>query len=101
MCSTPYDSATTGECSLRFNNRGISIGISQFLLTLAVGAIMLYLISQVSENVLPGAREATNNETANQGTAWIQQGVDLLPIVILLIAFLSLIVLAVYQRELR
>lgn len=84
---------------MRLNNRGISIGISQFILTLAVGAVVIYLVTESGKDILPGAKQSTMNATANQGTTWIQQVPGLLPITIALLAFFGLIVLAVYQRE--
>jgi len=83
------------------NERAQSIGIAQFILTLVVGAVVIYLVTIVGETVLPGAQDATNNATANQATTWMQTVPDMLPIVILLIGFIGLIVLAVFRREIR
>lgn len=86
---------------MKLDTRGISIGISRFLLTLAVGAIVIFLVTTTADSILPGAQTATTNATANQGTTYMQQIPDLLPIVILLFGFFGIIVLAVYQREVR
>jgi ABC-type arginine transport system permease subunit len=83
------------------NSRGQSVGIGQFLLTLVVGGVVIYLVTVMGKAILPGAQKATGNETANQATTWLQTVPDLLPIIILVIGFVSLIVLAIFQREIR
>lgn len=83
------------------NERAQSVGIGQFVLTLVVGGIVIYLVSEMAETILPGAQSATGNETANQATTWLQTVPDLLPIIVLIIGFVSLIVLAIFRREIR
>lgn len=83
------------------NDRAQSIGIAQFILTLVVGAFVIYLVTAVGDAVLPGAQNATTNATANQATTWLQSVPDMLPIIILVIGFFSLIVLAIFRREIR
>jgi len=83
------------------NTRAQSVGIGQFVLTLVVGGVVIYLVTVMGEAILPGAQTATGNETANQATTWLQTVPDLLPIIILMIGFLGLIVLAIFRRELR
>jgi hypothetical protein len=83
------------------NKRGQSIGISQLILSLVVGAIVIYLIQVMGDAILPGAQSATTNSTANQATGWLMQFQDMVAIVIMLISFFSIIVLAVYRSEIR
>jgi len=83
------------------NNRAQSIGIARMILTLAVGAVVIFLVSTVGESVLPGAKNATTNSTANQGTTYMMQVSELLPVTIALLSFFGLIVLAIYLSETR
>jgi len=81
------------------DNRGQSIGIGRFLLALLVGTIMYWVVDLTTEPMLQGSYNATNNATANQATQWFETGINALPIAIALIAFISLIALSVFQRE--
>jgi hypothetical protein len=76
-----------------------SIGIIRFFLSLIAGAVVVWIVWEVANPILDGARGATNNAEANQGTEWFQLLVDNLPITFLMIAFFGLIALAVFQRE--
>lgn len=81
--------------------RAQSIGISQLILSLVVGSIVIYLVTVMGDAILPGAQEATTNSTANQATGWMMQFQYMVAIVIMLISFFSIIVLAVYRSEIR
>jgi hypothetical protein len=81
------------------DSRAQSIGISRFFLALVVGAIMYWIVSLIADPVLSGATNTTTNATANQGTSWLQSGVDFLPVAFLGIGFFGLIAFAVYRRE--
>lgn len=76
-----------------------SIGIIRFFLSLIVGGIVTWLVWEVANPILEGARASTTNPKANQGTEWFQLLIDNLPIFFLMIAFFGLIALAVFQRE--
>jgi len=82
------------------DNRAQSIGLARFLLSLIVAAPLTWILWQVSDRILPEAKNATSNGTANQATVWIQDGVQWFPVALLLISFFGVIVLAIYQREL-
>jgi hypothetical protein len=81
------------------DTRAQSIGIARFFLVLGVGAVCFFIASQVTSPVLDRAHNSTTNATANQATVWFRDVIDLLPLLILFLALLSVIVLAVYQRE--
>lgn len=86
---------------MRGNDRAQSIGISQLILALVTGAIVIYFINVFGDEFLPGAQNATNNATANQATGYLIQFQDLVPIIILLLGFFFIIVLAVFRSEVR
>jgi TRAP-type C4-dicarboxylate transport system permease large subunit len=81
------------------NDRGQSIGIARFFLALMVGAIMYWIATLVTDPLLAGSRNATNNATANQATQWFEQGVAAIPLAVTLIAFVGIIALSVFMRE--
>lgn len=81
------------------DDRAQSIGISRLFLGLVVGAICYFIAEQITTPVLDRAGNATTNATANQATEWFRAGVDLFPVIIAILAFLSVVVLAVIQRE--
>lgn len=80
------------------DTRAQSIGIARFFLALFVGAIIIFMVNTVAEGVLPGARSAGDASYATQGSAWLTDGITLLPIFIVLISVFGIVVLALYQR---
>jgi len=76
-----------------------AIGITRFGLTLIVGAILAWIFAEVALPILSGAKETTNDAQANQATTWLQDFVGYYPFLVLMLAFLGLIVYAVYTRE--
>lgn len=82
------------------DNRAQSVGLARFILSIIVGAPVVWIVWKVTDPILTGARGATNSSQANEATTWIGQGIDWLPILFLLIAFFGVIVLSIYQREL-
>jgi len=81
------------------DNRGQSIGISRFFLSLMVGAILYWITDRVTTPVIAQSRNVTNNATANQATEWFHQGVEAMPLAIALLTFIGIIMLSVFQRE--
>lgn len=79
------------------NNRAQSIGILGFFTSLAVGAIVYWLVDTISEPILLRASEATTNPEANQATEWFTTGVESLPIIFMIIAFFGLVSYSVYS----
>jgi len=76
-----------------------AIGITRFFLTLIVGGILFWILSDVATPTLAGAKDTTSDAQANQATTWLQDFVGYFPMLVLGLAFLSIIVYAVYTRE--
>lgn len=81
------------------DNRGQSIGIVRFFLSLIAGAFMAFIVYQIANPILERADATDAGQMGNQGTVWIQSGVDFIAIVFLGIAVFGLLILAIYQRE--
>jgi hypothetical protein len=60
----------------------------------------VWIVWEVTSKILPGAKDATNNAQANEATTWIQQAIDYMPLWFLIVSFMGVIILAIYQREL-
>lgn len=76
-----------------------AITTSRAFLVLAVGAIVYFIVDRVTDPVLNRAANETTNATANQATMWFRDGVQLIPVFILVLVFIGAIVVAVYERE--
>lgn len=83
------------------DNRAQAIGLARTFLALAVFAILFFIIESVTTPVLNHSANATNNATANQATEWFREGIGLLPAFVLVIAFFSVVVYAIYVREVQ
>jgi len=70
------------------------------MLSLIAAAPITWIVWETTSRILPGAKNATSDPQANQATVWIEQGIDYFPIALLIISFIGLIVLSIYQREL-
>lgn len=81
------------------DTRGQSIGIARYFLALIVGAIMIWIVNEVTSPILSGAENSTTNATANQATMWMQDIIGYLPIAFLILGFFSLVVYSVFVRE--
>lgn len=81
------------------DDRAQAIGIARFFLALAVGAVLYYVVDRVTNPVLDQSANATGNATANQATGWLRDSIGLMPTLILVLGFLGIVVLAIYQRE--
>ncbi len=81
------------------DDRAQAIGISQLFLGLLVGVVVVGIVGKVTEPLFEKANAAGSGEVASNGTTWLQQGVDFLPIVFLLIGFFGLIAYSVWSRE--
>lgn len=82
------------------DNRAMSVGLARFILSLVMGAPILWITFQITDPILSRASNSTSNPDANQATDWFGAGIGWLPIAFLLIAFFGVIVLAIFQREL-
>lgn len=83
------------------NNRAQSIGLARTFLALGVFAILYFIIDRITTPLLNHSTNATSNATANQATEWFRQGIGLLPAFVLVLAFFSVTVYAIYVREVR
>lgn len=81
------------------DNRAQAIGILRMFLGLIVGAVVVMLVREIGNPILSKASEHGTDSTSAQGTAWLQEGVNYLPILFLMIAFFGLIAYSVYRRE--
>jgi len=81
------------------DTRAQSVGLARFILSLTAGAPVIWIVWEVTSKILPGAKDATNNSKANEATTWIQQAIDYMPLWFLIVSFMGVIILAIYQRE--
>jgi len=81
------------------DDRAQSIGILRMFLSLAVGAFVVIIVREVGSPLLTKASEHGTDSTSAQGTAWLQEAVNYLPILFLGIAFFGLIAYSVFRRE--
>jgi len=80
------------------DTRAQSIGLGRYFLVLAVGAIASWVVGMFATKLLPGAKSAGSSSYATQGSTWLQQGTDLIPVFVVLTALFMMVVLAVHQR---
>jgi len=84
------------------NERAQSIGLARVFLYFGVGALVIGLLyNEFGAKILANSEEAATNGTASQAVTWSQQAMNLWPIFVLITGFLAVVVLAIYQRELR
>jgi len=76
-----------------------SIGILRFFLSLAVGAIMIFIAGRVTEPLFATASEYTSDNSAAMGTEWLQFMVDYSPWIVLGIAFFGFVAYSVFVRR--
>ncbi len=76
-----------------------AIGKIQFVASLIVGAVLVWILNAITKPLFEQAKESGSGETATQGTAWLQEGVNFVPILFLFIAFFGLVAYSVYSRE--
>jgi len=81
------------------DDRAQAIGILRMFLALIVGAFVTMVVREVANPILDKAGTHGTDATSSQGTAWIQEGVNFLPILFLFIAFFGMIAYSVYRRE--
>ena len=81
------------------DDRAQAVGIARYFLALMVGAVVTWIVWEISIPLLDQSANATNNATAQQGTEWLRTGINNLPIFFLGVSVFGLVALAVYQRE--
>lgn len=75
------------------------MGNARLFFSLFVGAIVIWLVSEITSPLFDHAKEDGSGRVATQGTTWLQQFGDFLPIMFLLIAFFGIIAYSVFKRE--
>jgi len=81
------------------DTRAQSVGLARFILSLIAGAPVVWIVWEISGKILPGAKESTDHEKANQATTWIQQGIEYFPLWILIVSFFGIILVAIITRQ--
>lgn len=83
------------------SDRGQATGISNFLLAIVVGAVMTWIIGRVTDPVLAlmDDRLAEGDTVGHTALTYAEAFLQNQPIMFLGIAFFSLLVLSIYQRE--
>lgn len=79
------------------NTRG-QIGIVRFFAALGVGAILSFLVLQVTNPLLARASDQSAGTAAAPATEWLSTGGEYLVVIFLGISFFGMIALAIYQR---
>lgn len=88
-----------GARGLWRDDRGISIGIARFFLSLIVGAVMIFIVATVTDPILSRAETGSDGTAAAPGTGWLQQGIDFMPVLFVLVAGFGLVAYAVFRRQ--
>lgn len=81
------------------DDRGDAIGNARLFFSLFVGAIVIWLVSEITTPLFENAKEDGSGQVATQGTMWLQEFGDFLPVMFLLIAFFGIIAYSVFKRE--
>lgn len=84
---------------MRNDERGLALGIAALVLSLIVGAIIIWIVDMTTAPLLNHAANATTDTTANTATEWFRSYVGLLPGIFMVLALFGTIVYAVYTRE--
>lgn len=80
---------------------GDAIGIAKFVLALGVGAIVIWIVSEVTAPLFTHVEgETASGDAAATGTQYLQEGVNFLPVLFLGVSFFGIIAYSVYSREL-
>lgn len=83
----------------RMDDRAQAIGILRLFLGLAVGAVVLWILDLAAGPMLSRAANSASDETSAQGTEWLQEGLQYMPMLFLGVSFFGLIAYSVYSRE--
>lgn len=81
------------------DDKADAIGNLRLFASLFVGAVVIYIVTKVTGPLFAEAKEDGSGQVASQGTTWLQQFGDFLPIMFLLIAFFGVIAYSVFKRE--
>lgn len=81
------------------DDRADAIGNLRLFASLFVGAVVIFIVSEVTAPLFAEAKEDGSGQVATQGTTWLQEFGSFLPIMFLLIAFFGVIAYGVFKRE--
>lgn len=81
------------------NDRAQAVGYGNFFLALLVGAVMVWIVTAVTDPIMSTAADHGTDPVAVESTGYINEFLANYPILLLLIAFFSLVVLSVYLRR--
>lgn len=80
------------------DDRAQAIGIGRLFLSLGAGAIVFFIVGAVTAPLFEMANEHGSGQVATNGTTWLQQAVDYIPIAVLFVSFFGLVAYAVFTR---
>jgi hypothetical protein len=80
---------------------GDSIGLSRTILSVAVLAVMVFLVTTVIGKLQPHAESQTAGTSFAKGTAWLNTGVEYFALSGLLIVLFGSVAYAVYTNQVR
>lgn len=81
------------------DDRADAIGNARLFFSLFVGAAVIFIVNEVTGPLFAEAKEDGSGQVATQGTTWLQEFGEFLPIAFLLIAFFGTIAYSVFKRE--
>lgn len=81
------------------DNRGSATGIARFFLALLVGAIVTWIVYEITNPLFSHVKDSGGDPVQQTATGYLEVFQANLPVIFLLFAFFSLLALAVFQRE--
>lgn len=84
------------------DNRGQAMGIARFLLAAGVGAILVFLMTEITTPLLDTAHDKTSaGSVYREGNEWLQLATDpqTLLLWMLLVSLFGLVAYSVFRRE--
>jgi len=82
------------------DSRALTVAFVKLIMSLGLGAAVLWVIFEAQANILPDARSAAPGGLGGiQMADWLVTGKELLPFVFLFVAFFGFIVRAVFERR--
>lgn len=85
--------------SLWRDDRAQSVGIMRLFLGLIVGAIVVFLVTRVTNPLFSRATDKATTATGSEAIGWFEAVVTYLPVAFVLISFFGILVLSIYKRE--
>lgn len=76
-----------------------AVNLGRLFLALLVGAAVVWIVGEVTAPLFEYTSAHSDDPTAAQGSAWLQEGIDFMPALFLFITFFGVVAAAVYSRE--